>query len=151
MEHSNVNLIVRTLKTNISDHNGEMLYGWIYYEGTDESKKKELAKLDDKVKAKFETYPKLFPTNIHKKFEGEKINILVEAVGTEPITPEEILKVEIELSEEVSRDINIDVWYKSDAIITRDGYRSFEDYNEVNINSLEQKLRENIDNNPQIK
>lgn len=146
LKNPDLNLIVRTLKTNISDHNGEMLYGWIYYDDIDESKRKELNKIEAKVEAMFESYPKLFPVNVHKKFEGEEVNILVEAVGTQPITPEEILKLEIELSEEISRDINIDVWYKSEAIISKDGFRSFEDYNEVNIYRLEQKLRENLDN-----
>lgn len=140
----NVNLIVRTLKTTISDHNGEMLYGWIYYEDVDDANNKELVELEDRVKAKFESYDKLFPVNIHKKFVGEEINVLIEAVGTEPVTPEEIVKFELEISEETSRKVNIDVWYKSDAVITRDGYKSFEDYNELNIYKLEQQLRKNL-------
>ncbi|MGB3364671.1 MAG: TIGR00341 family protein [Thermodesulfobacteriota bacterium] len=145
LEDPNINLIVRTLKTTISDHSGEMLYGWIYYEDVDDAKKKELMELDKIVEAKFKNYNKLFPVNIHKKFEDEDISILIEAVGTEPITPQEIRKLEIELSDQASRNVNVDVWYKSDAIITRDGYRSFEDYNESNIYNLEQKLRQGLD------
>jgi hypothetical protein len=75
------------------------------------------------------------------------LNVLVEAVGTEPVTPEEVREIEIELSEEMGRAINLDVWYRSDAVITRDGYRSFEEYNEVNIYRLEQILREKADAN----
>jgi len=145
LEDPNINLIVRTLKTTISDHNGEMLYGWIYYEDVDDSKKKVLMELDNIVEAKFKNYNKLFPVNIHKKFEDEDITILIEAVGTEPITPQDIRKLELELSDQTSRNVNVDVWYKSDAIITRDGYRSFEDYNESNIYKLEQKLRQRLD------
>lgn len=142
---TNINLIVRTLKTTISDHDGEMLYGWIYYEDLDHAKKKELMELDSIVEAKFKNYEKLFPVNIHKKFENEDISILIEAVGTEPITPQEIRTLELELSDQTSRNVNVDVWYKSDAIITRDGYQSFEDYNESNIYELEQKLRQGLD------
>ena len=147
LEDKDVNLIIRTVKTHISDHNGEMLYGWIYYEDIDESKEKELIEIEDKVKLQFEKYPNLFAINIHKNFSGEEINVLIEAVGTEPITPQEVLEFETELSEEMDRNINLDVWYKSDAIITRDGYRSFEDYNEVNIYRLEKKLRQEVDSN----
>lgn len=145
LEDPNINLIVRTLKTTISDHDGEMLYGWIYYEDLDHAKKKELIELDSIVEAKFKNYEKLFPVNIHKKFENEDISILIKAVSTEPITPQEIRKLEVELSDQTSRNVNVDVWYKSDAIITRDGYKSFEDYNESNIYELEQKFRQGLD------
>ena len=147
LEDKDVNLIIRTVKTHISDHNGEMLYGWIYYEDIDESKEKELIEIEDKVKLQFEKYPNLFAINIHKNFSGEEVNVLIEAVGTEPITPQEVLEFEAELFEEMDRKINLDVWYKSDAVITRDGYRSFEDYNEVNIYRLEKKLRQEGDSN----
>ncbi len=147
LEDKDVGLIIRTVKTHISDHNGEMLYGWIYYEDIDESKKNELIKLDDKVKLQFEKYPDLFAINIHKNFSGEDINVLIEAVGTRPLTPQEVLELEEELSRESGRTLNLDVWYKSDAVITRDGYRSFDEYNEANIKRLEKKLRQEVDSN----
>ncbi|MEE8298594.1 MAG: TIGR00341 family protein [Thermodesulfobacteriota bacterium] len=147
LEDDNINLIIRTIKTSISDHNGEMLYGWLYHEDVDDNTEGELLKLDGKVKAKFKKYPKLFLVNAHKSVRGGNLNVLVEAVGTEPVTPEEVREIEIELSEEMGRAINLDVWYRSDAVITRDGYRSFEEYNEVNIYRLEQILREKADAN----
>jgi len=145
LEDDNINLIIRTIKTNISDHNGEMLYGWIYHEGVDDRMKGELSKLDGSVKTKFKKYPKLFVINVHKSVSGEDINVLVEAVGTEPVTPQEVREIEIELSDEMKRAINLDVWYRSDAVVTGEGYRSFEEYNEVNIYRLEQILRERAD------
>lgn len=143
--NDNVSLIIRTVKTHISDHNGPMLYGWMYYDDFDMSSRNKLKQIDSIVEAKFEEYPKLFPVNVHKKFNGEHIDVLIEAVGTEPITPKDIMEFEDELSEELSRKVNLDVWYRSDAIISRDGYEAFEDYNEVNVFRLEQKLREKND------
>ena len=90
-------------------------------------------------------YPKLFVINVHKAFEGEKMNALVEAVGTEPITPEEIGQMEIELSNEMGRDIKLNMWYKSEAIISSHGYEAFENYNEANVRKVEEKLRKRLD------
>jgi len=77
---------------------------------------------------------------MHKSIRGEDINILVEAVSIEPISPEEVRGLEIELSDEIGK-VNLYIWYRSDAVITGESYRSFEDYNEINIFRLEQRLR----------
>ena len=138
-----INLIIRTLKTDISDHSGSMLYGWQYYKDLDKEKVKELEKLDGIIKSKFEHYKWLFLLNIHKKFDGEKIDVLLEAVGTDPMTPVEISRLEKEVSEEISRDINLYMWYKSEVVVTGDGYKSFEEYNELNVESMERMLRQN--------
>ncbi len=138
-----INLIIRTLKTDISDHSGSMLYGWQYYKDLDKEKVKELEKLDGIIKSKFEHYNWLFLLNIHKKFDGEKIDVLLEAVGTDPMTPVEISRLEKEVSEEISRDINLYMWYKSEVVVTGDGYKSFEEYNELNVESMERMLRQN--------
>jgi uncharacterized hydrophobic protein (TIGR00271 family) len=142
----NVSLIVRTVITHMADHNGDMLYGWIYYEGIDREKAKELDELDNIIESKFDDYDKLFPVNVHKKFDGEDVNVLIEAVGMEPLSPEELVGLEEELSEEISRKVSVDLWYKTDAVITTDGYKSFEKYNEDNIYRMEQILRKNADN-----
>jgi len=148
LEDDSINLIIRTIKTNISDHSGEMLYGWMYHEDVDDITEGELLELEGKVKAKFKNYPKLFLVNIHMSVSKEDINVLVEAMGIEPITPEEVKELEIELSQEMDSAINLDVWYRSDAVITRNGYRSFEEYNEHNIYRLEQQLRKTINSKP---
>ena len=146
--NDDINLMIRTIKTNLSDHNGEMLYGWLYTEHLDHKTEGELLELEGKVKAKFKKYPKLFLVNMHMSAGKEAINVLVEAMGIEPITPEEVKELDIELSQEMNSTINLDVWYRSDAVITRNGYRSFEEYNEYNIYRLEQQLRETINSKP---
>ena len=147
LDDQSINLIIRMLETTISDRNGQMLYGWIYYENVTEEKKNELKELDALVKAKFEDYPTLFVINVHKAVEGDEMNALVEAVGTEPITPEEIGQIEIELSNEMGRNINLNMWYKAEAIISSHGYEAFEDYNDANVQRVEEKLRQRLDQN----
>ncbi len=145
LDDQNINLIVRMLRTTISDRNGQMLYGWIYYDNIDEAKKKELKELDAKVISRFEENPNLFVINVHNSYIGEEINALIEAVGVKPITPEEVADLEMELSEEMGTNINLVMWYKSDVIITKDGYQPFEDFNEANVKHLEQRLRRSVD------
>jgi uncharacterized hydrophobic protein (TIGR00271 family) len=143
-----INLMIRTVKTNISDHNGELLYGWLYTENLDDKTEAKILELEGYVKTRFNKYNKLFMVNIHISVDKGVFNVLVEAVGTEPITPEEVNELEMELSREMNVPINLDIWYRADAVITKDGYRSFEEYNESNISLFEQQLRKTIDSKP---
>jgi len=144
-----IGLIFRTVKTNISDHNGEMLYGWLYTENLDDKRQKVLSELEVKIEEKFEQYTKLFLVNIHMSVGDEAIDVLAEVMGIEPVTPEQVNKLQQELSREMNTSINLDVWYRADAVITNEGYRSFEEYNENNIYLLEQKLRETVNSAPE--
>ena len=100
-----INLIVRILETKISDRNGQMLYGWMYYENVDKERKKELQKLDAIIKSEFKDDKGLFITNIHKAFNGDEINALIEVVGVQPVTPHRIAQLESEISKQVERTV----------------------------------------------
>ena len=142
LEDDDINLIVRTLKTPISDKDGDLLYGWMYSKGESDQMNEDIKKAGLSIRTKFKKFPNLFILNLHKRIQGENLYVLVEAVGTEPITPNEIAALELELSGELGRSVNMDIWYRTDAVITSDGYRSFEEYNESNITELEEMLRE---------
>jgi uncharacterized hydrophobic protein (TIGR00271 family) len=148
IKDDDINLVVRTVRTYLTDNQGDILYGWQYGLGLgmDDEKKEILKKADQSVKAKFKRYKNVFPVNVHKRFKGEELDILVEAVGAEPLSPAEIASLELELNDELHRPVNLDVWYKTDAVITSEGYQSFETYNERNISELEQVLRDQNEN-----
>ncbi len=142
LENDEIQLVVRTIKTNLTDNQGDVLYGWIYGLDMSDDKKEIIKKADQSIRAKFKRYKNIFPVNIHKRFKGDELLVLVEAVGAKPLSPADIASMELELNEEFHRPVNLDVWYKTDAVITSEGYRSFEDYNELNIADLERRLRE---------
>jgi len=146
LEIDNINLVVRTVRTHLTDNQGDVLYGWLYGLDMSDEMKELIKKADQSVRSKFKRYKNIFPVNVHKRFKGEELAILVEAVGAEPLSPADIASMELELNEEFHRPVNLDVWYKTDAVITSEGYRSFETYNERNISELEQKLREQNQN-----
>lgn len=148
IKDDDINLVVRTIKTYLTDNQGGILYGWQYGLGLDmgEGKKEIIKKADQSVRAKFKRYKNIFPVNVHKRFKGEELDILVEAVGAELLSPAEIASLELELNEEFNRPVNLDVWYKTDAVITSEEYQSFETYNERNISELEQVLRDQNEN-----
>ena len=146
LEIDNINLVVRTVRTHLTDNQGDVLYGWLYGLDMSDEMKELIKKADQSVRSKFKRYKNIFPVNVHKRFKGEELAILVEAVGAEPLSPADIASMELELNEEFHRPVNLDVWYKTDTVITSEGYRSFETYNERNISELEQKLREQNQN-----
>ena len=141
LEDDSVNLIVRTLKTHLTDIHGDILYGWLYDLDVSDEKKEIIKRADLSVKAKFKRFPKVFPVNIHHSYKFDVLNILIEAVGPEPVTPEDVRAIERELEEELQMPVNLDVYYKTETVVTTDGFQSFENYNEVNISELEYELR----------
>ena len=148
VKDDDINLVVRTIRTYLTDNQGDILYGWQYGLGRDmDGEKKEIiSKADQSVRAKFKRYKNIFPVNVHKRLKGEELDILVETVGAELLSPTEIASLELELNEEFHRPVKLDVWYKTDTVITSEGYQSFDTYNEHNISELEQVLRDQNEN-----
>ena len=142
LENDRVKLIIRTLKTRLTDNQGDLIYGWQYGLNMGEEKREIVEKADVSVREKLKKFPTIYPVNVHKRFKGDELVVLVEAVGKDPLTPEQVSGIENELSEELGLPASLDVWFKTDTIITSEGYTSFEDYNEVNVHELERILRE---------
>jgi hypothetical protein len=142
----NLNLIVRNVETTLSDKRGRVLTGWRYASDFSDKQEETRNKIEAEIIDKFKGYDSLFPVNIHHNHKGDSWDVLVEAVGINAIRPEDLKRVEEDISRKVNRKVNIDVWYKADTVITDKGYESFEQYSDANINELDKYLREkNVD------
>lgn len=139
--HPDLDLVVRSIITTLADRNGDIIYGWLYSWGVDKEKRAELDRVWDVMEEKFSRYGELFLINTHGRVDGDTLHILAETVGLEPVTPAEVASLENELSETFGGPVRLDVWYRTDAVITNKGYQSFEEYNEKNIIELEERLR----------
>lgn len=142
LENPDLNLIVRNVETSLSDKRGRVLTGWRYVAELSDEQEDMKNKIEHEIIDKFNEYDALFPVNIHHSDRGDVWDVLVEAVGINLISPEELNGIEEDISHKVNRKVNIDVWYKADTVITDKGYVSFEKFTDANINELDEYLRE---------
>ncbi len=71
--------------------------------------------------------------------------MLVETVGTRVLTPEEVGSLEREVSDAVGSPVNMDIWYRADAVITDKEIVPFKKFNEQNATDLDKMLKSNGD------
>jgi uncharacterized hydrophobic protein (TIGR00271 family) len=146
LENPELNLIVRNVETSLSDRRGRVLTGWRYTDDFSDEQEYTRIVIDEEITAKFREFDALFPVNIHHSDKGDLWDVLVEAVGINVISPEELNEIEESISNKVNRKVNIDIWYRADTVITDKGYVSFEQYTDENITELDKYLREkNVD------
>jgi uncharacterized hydrophobic protein (TIGR00271 family) len=121
-------LVTRWLTTVDVDSRGRILYSWAHFG----SQSPEDAALQDRVekavRSELEEYPNLFVTNVDAIRKGEDWEVRAEVVGTRVISARELAKVEKQVSRQVHRETTIYLWYRSEAIVTREGMSSVDDF-----------------------
>lgn len=137
-----MSLIIRNIETSYSDRNGELIPGYKYGDSLTEDEKVMRNKIDLAIIDRFDGYESLFPVQTHHRPEDGTWDVLVEAVGTKVLTPGEVSELEKSVSAGIDREVNIDIWYRSDAVITDTGYMPFQKLNEQNVEELDKYLRE---------
>ena len=127
LKDSQINLILRSPKVGYFDRNGELLEGWSHYGEITPEKIKAFESVNSFIKAEMNKIPNIFPVNIHIDASQSVWEILVEAVGTRVLSTGELSKLEATVSKKIQKPIRLFVWLKQEAIISKNGYSSFED------------------------
>ncbi len=125
-----VSLVIQSPKTEYFDRWGRLLPEWSHYGDITPDKEQAITDLETAVKREIKRVPGLFTVDIYLDAEEDPWNVLVEAVGTRMITTSEIEKIEKAISRHLSHQINLSVWFRQEAIVTRKGYSSIVDETE---------------------
>lgn len=150
MDEPDMNLVIRNIETSYSDRNGELIPGYRYAGSLDNEQKVMRNKIELEIMDEFDKYNDLFPVQIHHRPEDGTWEVLVEVVGTRLLLPEQVSRFEEEISTRLNRQINVDIWYRSDTVITDKGFMPFQKLNERNVEELDKYLLEhNLNKKPQ--
>lgn len=145
LQDPNILLLTRCLSTVDVDAHGRILYAWSHFG----SQSPEDAALQERVQkavaAELQRFPGLFVTNVDALSEGDHWNVRVEASGVKVITPRELSQVEKSVSRQVHRDTKIYLWYRSEAMLTRDGLSSVEAFTS---NQLQERKKQEHPDKP---
>lgn len=137
MDNPNINVIMKNEQITYSDTSGELIPGYIYGGLTDEQKIIR-DEIESAIMKEFTQYNDIIAIGIHHRPETESWDVLVEAVGVSALNPGEIGILEEDISNKLDRNINIDIWYKTDTVITNKGYIPFKEFNANNVKELDE-------------
>jgi hypothetical protein len=128
LQSSDLHLLTRCLSTVDVDAHGRILYAWAHFG----PQSPEDAALQDRVQkavaAELKKFSGLFVNNVDALSEGDHWNVRVDASGVRVITPKELIQAEKSVTQQVNRDTKIFLWFHSDAMLTRDGLSSVEEF-----------------------
>lgn len=145
MNNASMNVIIRNEETTFADVNGDIIPGYLYG-GLTEEQKIMRNKIENAIKNKFNKFSNIIPANIHYRPIANSWDILVETIGAYYLSPEEIRKLEDELSTMSKQQIHLAVWHKADVVITNKGFMPFDEFNEENVEVLDKYLKEKATN-----
>jgi uncharacterized hydrophobic protein (TIGR00271 family) len=128
LQDPNLHLLTRCLTTMDVDSRGRILYAWAHFGPQSPEDAALQERVEKAVQTELEKFPNSFVTNVDAIRDGDDWTVRAEVEGVRAISPRELAKVEKEVSRQVHRDTTIHLWYRSEAIISRDGLSSVDNF-----------------------
>jgi uncharacterized hydrophobic protein (TIGR00271 family) len=123
-----VRLLTRCMSTVDVDDRGRILYAWAHFGSQSPEDAALQERVEKAVVAELKRFPGFFVTNVDALSDGDHWNVRVEAAGVKIITARELSQVEKAVSRQVNRDTRIYLWFRSEAMLTRNGLSSVESF-----------------------
>lgn len=127
LNESGLNLVISYIQPTLMEDEGAALYGWSYYGKPDERRDKQLAQIDQTISKQFSVLPDMFPVEVYHATYEDRWEILVEAVGPKVLTPIQVRTMETKIAPLAPKPLKLYVWSRADAVVSDDGYNSFEE------------------------
>jgi hypothetical protein len=105
-----------------------MLYEWSQTEELTEANETVLEQIDRAVREQIERHKDLFLVNIHYRIKDEPWRILAEVVGPQILLPEQLKEIKKAVIAKTGRELDVQVWFRSEAVVTEKGYQAYEDF-----------------------
>ena len=86
-----------------------------------------LDEIEQLVRKTINDIAEVVPIHVHFNYQDGRRRILVEVVGPKPVSPDNAAVVQARLVEELGSDTEINLWYRNEFIVSRDGYSTYEE------------------------
>jgi hypothetical protein len=124
----NVHVIISSEVSLLTGSRGKMLYEWSQAKELTEASEKAIEPIDRAVREQIERHKDLFLVNIHYRIIDEPWRILVEVVGPQILLPEQLKEIKKAVVAKTGRELDVQVWFRSEAVVTEEGYQAYEDF-----------------------
>lgn len=124
----NVHVIISSAVSLLTGSRGKILYEWTQEKELTEVNETAIGQIDQAIREEFQRYKNLFLVNIHYRIKDESWRILVEVVGPQILLPEQLKIIKKAVIEKTGRELDMQVWFRSEAVVNEEGYQAYEDF-----------------------
>jgi len=124
----NVHVIINSAVPLLIGSRGKMLYEWTQIEELTDENEAAIEQIDRAVREEIERLKDLFLVNIHYRIKDDPWRILVEVVGPQILKPEQLTKLKNEVMRKTGRELDMQIWFRSEAVVTEEGYQAYEEF-----------------------
>jgi hypothetical protein len=123
-----IHVIINSAVPLLTGSRGKMLYEWTQTEEITDENETAIEQIDRAVREEIEMVKDLFLVNIHYRIKRDPWRILIEVVGLQILKPEQLTKIKKEVMRKTGRELDMQIWFRSEAVVTEEGYQAYEDF-----------------------
>jgi uncharacterized hydrophobic protein (TIGR00271 family) len=123
-----VHLIINSSVPMLTGSRGRILYEWSQVEELTEGNGMAVEEIERAVREEMERFKDIFLVNVHFRIKDEPWRILVEAVGPQALTPEQVTEIKKAVIAKTGRGLDMQVWFRSEVVVGEQGYQAYEDF-----------------------
>jgi len=136
LKDPDVQLIVNSAVPVLMGSRGKILYEWTQTEEFTEVNDAAMEQIEQAVRDELGRFEDLFLVDVHFRVIDEPWRLLVEVVGPKVLAPEDLTEIRKAVIEKTGRELDMQVWFRSEVVVAEDGYQAYEDF-------IQEPLREN--------
>jgi hypothetical protein len=123
-----IRLLTRFLTTVDVDSQGRVLYGWAHFGSQSPAELALQEQAEQAVRKGFAKFSDIFLTNVDAISNPEGWLVRVETAGARLISAQDLANLEKSVSRQLNKPTKIDLWFRGEVMVTRDGYSSVEEF-----------------------
>lgn len=144
LEDPTIDLIIRFGRSDLRGRVGPLYLAWSSLQPLSSEQTQAAEKAQQIIQTAIEEDSHLFFITINFTVIDDVLNIFVEVIGTDFITPEKVAALERQVTRTTALPVSIHIWFRSEAMVTANGYQSFEVASQQAIERQEPKLKKSI-------
>lgn len=123
-----VHVIINSSVPVLTGSRGKILYEWTQTEAFAEANIGAMEQIEQAVRSELERFEDLFLVDVHFRVKDEPWRLLVEVVGPKVLAPEDLAEIRKAVIEKTGRELDMQVWFRSEVVVAEDGYQAYEDF-----------------------
>ena len=131
-------LAMQSVDSSLTTGRGKYLIEWTNYDSILDMD--QVTDLQNLVKEEVEHIPNLFVTNVHINEAKGTWRALAETVGPRAPQPDQVATIKKAVAQRFPHPVEVFVWFKLDAVISKGGYTSFNDFTKESLKNRTEML-----------
>ena len=128
--------------TQLEHSDGPVRIEWTSHRNASEEELSRLPGYDQEIRNSITERTRALPLFVHFNFQTEPPHALVEVVGPEAITPEQVEQITTDVVKAIRTELTLSLWYRNQYVVGTDGYTTYDELTADELGTRTQILRE---------